>query len=99
MSDANSGNHLNEYYSLRNNNHESTNSTATTSSNSNNSLNASPSLSSTTFTELQPAAIYTQLPPIDTLSGNSNNKLIIAPYNEYSYMLYNNDAWKIQDKD
>ena len=33
------------------------------------STNTSPS-SSSTFTELQPAAVYSSLPSIDTLSGN-----------------------------
>lgn len=45
-----------------------------------------------TFAELQPASLYTQLPPIDTLSGSQPEK-IVNNSNEIQYVLYNND-WK-----
>ena len=92
-------NSLNEYYSLRNSNHESSNG-ATPQSNVSSNVTTPTSSSTSTFTELQPAAIYTQLPSIDTLgnSVNNNNNNIKTTNLEFPYVYYNNnnDTWKIQ---
>ncbi len=87
---------INEYYSLRNSNHESSNG-ATPQSNVSSNVTTPTSSSTSTFTELQPAAIYTQLPSIDTL-GNSVNNIIKTTNLEFPYVYYNNnnDTWKIQ---
>ncbi len=45
-----------------------------------------------TFAELQPASLYTQLPSIDTLSGSQQEK-IVNNSNDIHYVLYNNE-WK-----
>ena len=56
------------------------------------SSSSNSSSASSTFTELQPASMYTQLPSIDTLSGSQPQKI---PHNEHpQYVLYNDNEWK-----
>ena len=66
------------------------------------SSSSSSSNASSTFTELQPASMYTQLPSIDTLSGSQPQKISNTAeqhhlhHNHYhpQYVLYGTNEWK-----
>lgn len=63
------------------------------------SSSSSSSNASSTFTELQPASMYTQLPSIDTLSGSQPQKISITSeqhhnHHHQQYFLYGTNEWK-----